>query len=594
METGLGGSRGGDVKKWLKCIFIFIAVAVIALWYALRAPTAPERFIMTGGEIVTMDKDWPNPEAVLVSNGKFSALGALADLQSQAPDVTVINLGGHVLTPGLIEPHTHPIATAMLGAVVDVSGFTYSDRASIIARLRKAADAYALTPWLVAFGWDPVAVADLKAPTLAELDAISPKRPMVILTQMMHEAYANSAAIKAAGIALDDESDTRAGVLRDASGHVTGDFRELAAVHLIMNAIPAPPNEVIELLVRRQYVKYARAGYTTIGIPGAVGRYPDPVGLIQKISDGPDSPLRSYLYLMQDQIGRLPLGGSDNFRVVGTKFWMDGSPFTGGAAVASPYADTSLTRERLGLKPGHVGPLTNDTPAFFNRVAEQHKAGYQIAFHVQGERAITRALEAIARARQRYPEIKTHHRLEHNALITKEQIARAVAMNVSLGFFVDHIYYYGDQLPSLFGSERAARYMPVNWALKAGALVTLHGDHPATPIGPLRTLGTAVSRQSRSGNTVTGRDQAISRKQAFAAMTINAARQLGQADKIGSISPSKLADFTIWSKSPLNSGQAGVAALETWRSGQPVNEKITSWFKFPVVWGAARTMLFGE
>ena len=43
-------------------------------------------------------------------------------------------------------------------------------------------------------------VNDLDNPTLAELDEISPTRPMLILTQMMHHGFVNSAGYKAAKI----------------------------------------------------------------------------------------------------------------------------------------------------------------------------------------------------------------------------------------------------------------------------------------------------------------------------------------------------------------------------------------------------------
>ncbi|KPD13034.1 amidohydrolase [Phaeobacter sp. 11ANDIMAR09] len=565
---------------------LLLALAAGGSWYALRSEQVPGRLILTGGQILPMGGDpaEPSPEALLLEEGVITAMGSLAALQEiGAP---LYDLGGRVLTPGLIEPHTHPIATALLGAVVDVSGFSHTSRAEVMQSLRTAADKTALTPWLVAYGWDPVAIADLAAPTLAELDEIAPERPLVVITQMLHEVFANSAAMRAAGISLAAPAEGEAhGIIRDAAGQATGAFRELEAVNSILGAMPAANPAVIELLVRRAYTAYAKAGYTAIGITGAVGKHPDPVGLLRHIG-ATGSPLRAYLYLLPHQ-GR-DLGGSDDFRVLGSKFWMDGSPFTGGAAFAEAYEQSDLTSKRMHLPHGHLGPV-NHAPADFNaKVAELQAAGHQIAVHGQGERAIDQILDAFEAAG---PNPGLPHRLEHNALITPEQIVRAGALGVSLGFFVDHIHYYGDALPDIVGA-RADRYMPVAEALRAGVVTTLHGDHPASPIEALRTLRTAVERRSVSGQTVTAPDQALTRYEALLAMTRLAAQQLGQDDLIGSIEVGKRADFTLFNGNPLTSDWSELSVAATWKQGQPTHIGVTSWLRIGPAWAAAKSLLF--
>lgn len=565
-------------RYWLLGAVVVASAAAVLL---LRPLSAPDEYIISGGPILTMNVDAPEVEAVAVSHGVITGTGDLQDLQNSHPGLDLIDLEGQTLLPGLIEPHTHPIASALLGAVVDVSGFTYSNRADIMAALKDAGDGFALTPWLIAYGWDPVAVADLAPPTLDELDAIAPERPMIVLTQMMHEAFVNSAALKAAGIAMDGEPEERHGILRDADGRPTGTLRELDAINLMLGFAPQAADPVVELLLRRQYAAYAKAGYTTIGVTGAVGKHQDPVGLIKRIS-GPSAPLRSFVYLLPAQLERLPLGGDADFAVLGAKFWMDGSPFTGGAASEKPYENTELTNGRLGIPHSHLADLAMDEDELASEVLRLHGLGYQIAVHVQGERAIDAALSAFEAAQTEMPRPQLHHRLEHNALITRAQIRKARELGVSLGFFIDHIYFYGDALAQIFGQHRADRYMPVRWAIDAGVVTTLHGDHPASPIGPLRSLRSATTRLSRSGLTQTAPGQGISIEEALMAMTINAARQMGQEKLIGSLEVGKLADFTVLSRDPTSvepNNIAGLEVTETWKSGQPVDSGINSWLK---------------
>ncbi|MEP2715320.1 amidohydrolase [Pseudophaeobacter sp.] len=574
----------GRILKW---ILVLAVLATGGVWYLLRPERVPSRLILTGGEIIPMatGAEAPGPEAVLIEAGVITAIGSLAELQTSGAPVR--DLGGKVLTPGLVEPHTHPIATALLGAVVDVSGFSHSSRAEVMQTLTDAADATALTPWLVAYGWDPVAIADLEAPSLAELDAIAPNRPLVVITQMLHEVFANTAAMQEAGIELvsPEAGESHHGIIRDATGRATGAFRELEAVDAILGAMPAADPAVIELLVRKEYAAYAEAGYTTIGITGAVGKHPDPVGLLRNIG-ATDAPLRAYLYLLPHQ-GK-DLGGNDDFQVLGTKFWMDGSPFTGGAAFADAYEHSDLTEDRMHIPHGHLGPVNHDPADFATKVAALQAEGHQIAVHGQGERAIDQILDAFEVAA---PNPGLPHRLEHNALITEAQIQRAKALGISLGFFVDHIYYYGDALPDIVG-ERADRYMPVGASMRAGVVTTLHGDHPASPIGPLRTLRTAVDRRSVSGQTVTAPDQAITRYEALSAMTLQAAQQLGQQALIGSIEVGKRADFTLFNGNPLSADWQELSVAGTWKDGQPVQVGLGGWLRFGPALAALKSMLF--
>ena len=513
--------------KVLKFILGICVLGAAAWVWASRPDRFPDRYILVADQVWSPVAEGAN--AVQVEFGEIVAVGQADGLD---PDKKLprIEYAGKSILPGLIEPHTHPIAGAMLGAAVDVSGFSYQNRAEIMQALKDAAGETALTPWLVAFGWDPVKVADLDPPTLAELDAISPDRPMLILTQMLHEAYANTAALEAAGLPVEH-------------GAV---LRELEEVNAATSAIPAPAPEVIEMLVRQEYQAYAKAGYTTIGVTGAVGRHPDPVGLMRQVGDNEMSPLRTYIYLIDNQSGEISPHDpkTSRFAILGTKLWVDGSPFTGAAAVAMPYEDTHLVRDRLGLGHNHTGPDLGDPWVFTDKIIALHAAGHQIALHVQGERAVDWALNGFEQAQVLYPNSDLNHRLEHNALITDDQIDRAVDLGVSLGFFVDHVTYYGDQLPLLFGAERAMRYMPAATAQEAGAVVTFHGDHPATPMKPFQTMKTATTRAGPSG-TVLGPDQAMPIEDVLMAMTRNAARQLGQAGKFGEIAPGQRADFTI-------------------------------------------------
>ena len=242
---------------------------------------------------------------------------------------------------------------------------------------------------------------------------------------------------------------------------------------------------------------------------------------------------------------------------------------------------------------GHLGPLNYEPDAFVAEFARYHQAGQRVAVHAQGERAIDLVLDAVDTALAVKPWADHRHRLEHNALITVEQIKRARALGVELSFFTEHIYYYGDRLPEIVG-ERVARYMPVGSAFREGHRATLHSDNPMTPLGPLRVMRNAILRTPRAGGGPIGPTEALSVEQALQAMTTNAAWQLGVEQLRGSLEPGKSADLVLLSENPFDTPPEQwneIDVLGTWVEGQPVDTRKLSRPNLRIAARAVRQLL---
>ena len=540
--------------------------------------------IFFGGHIITMHEEDPLNEAVAIHNGKISSIGKKDEIMKLRTWKTkVVDLRGRTLMPGFIEAHCHPIATAILSQVVDISGFNYNSRSEILNTIRVAVKKASPGEWILAFGWDPVLVPDLHKPTLSELDSISNDTPIFILTQMMHHAFVNSAVYKAAGITIETPNPTGGGVFqKDNQGNLNGIIYEFSALQYILDKMPKTPQGTAELLLNLQYTKYAKAGYTSISVLGPVNIAGNPLQFMEHLSNN-GSPVRSYVYPIKNQLDGSTYSndyGNDFFKIKGVKLYMDGSPYTGGAAFSEPYLNTDLTLNRIGLKKNHRGSINFTEDSLLTTLTYYHTNNYQIAIHAQGEVAIQGILDAFTKILYKYPRSNHRHRIEHNALITKEQIAQAKKLGLTLSFFIDHIYYYGDQLEYIVGSKRAERFMPIQSAISAGHHSTIHTDNPATPVDPFRAISTAVTRKTKNDKFILGKDERISAYDALKAITINAAWQLFEEQNRGSITIGKSADLVILSQNPLetkNKEIKNINVISTWIDGKQVSHSPYTW-----------------
>jgi len=557
--------------------FIFKLILTITPLFAVD-------LIFFGGHIVTMDEKNPSIEAVAIHNGIISSIGKKDDIMKlRSWNTKVVNLRGKTLMPGFIEAHCHPIATAVLNQVINISGFHFNSRSEILKTVKSAVKEASPDEWVLAFGWDPVLVSDLHKPTLAELDSISKDTPIFILTQMMHHAYVNTAVYESAGINIDTPNPIGGGEFqKDSQGNLNGVIYEFSALQYVLDKMPKTPQGTAELILNLQYTKYAKAGYTSIAALGPVNIAGHPLQFMEDLSIN-GSAVRSYVYPIKSQLDNSNYSinyGNDFFKIKGVKLYMDGSPYTGGAAFSEPYLNTDLTLNRIGLKKNHQGSTNFTNDSLLTTLTNYHRNNYQIAIHAQGEVAIQGILDAFAKILYKYPRNNHRHRIEHNALITKEQIAQAKELGITLSFFIDHIYYYGDKLEYIVGPNRAKRFMPIQSAISAGHNATIHTDNPATPIDPFRAISTAIMRKTKNEKVILGENERISVYDALKSITINAAWQLFEDQNRGSISIGKTADLVILSHNPLKIKHEeikNINIISTWINGKKVNHSIYTW-----------------
>ncbi|MFI0350844.1 amidohydrolase [Actinomadura sp. 9N407] len=513
--------------------------------------------IFTGGPVVTVAPGAPEAEALAVTGGVITAVGAAADVLALRTERTrMVDLGGRALLPGFVEPHGHPTSVALVLAPpsVDVRPFVAPSGADVMDRIQRALDeAPAGTP-LMCYGIDVLLQAGLTLPTMASLDALAPANPVVILSNSGHSAWGNSAMFALAGITRDTPDPAGSQIVRGPDGALTGEVRETSAVVRMTRPVVEHGRATILDRLRWSYDMHAAAGLTTVA-DLAYNPALDPA--VAALAAEPGCPIRVRSYEVgtpetaagpgHAAPGRSPAGAL--YEQIGMKLWADGTPWQGNIATTFPYLDTEATR-RLGLEPCHHGEM-NYSPEQLTELATAFaRQGWQVACHVHGDVSADAVLDAFEYARASAPS-DWRPRMEHCGALNPEQFARASELGVTVSLFIQHLYYWGDVLiDDLFGSEHGARWMSARSALDAGLRVSLHNDGQCSPADPLGNIATAVGRRTRGTGRVLAPEQRITVDEALRAQTLDAAWQLHLDDEIGSLEVGKRADLVVVSGDP--------------------------------------------
>jgi len=488
-------------------------------------------------------------EAFAVDDGRIVALGTAAAMKAQHPDADTMALDGWVM-PGLIEPHGHPAYSSILLShlVVDIRPVTVPDAAGVLAALKQAiaaADGQAV----FANGWDALLQRGLPDPDMHWLDELAGDVPLVVIHNSGHSAYFNSAAAQAAGVDRDTPDPAGARFARNADGDLAGvAFEEAAVEQVVAPMLVRAQQQLPELLVAHLR-DMSRRGITTVS---DLSWNPDLNPLIQALHAQGQLPVRLRWYEMSRSGGTAaPRGGGDPvFRQIGVKTWSDGSPWIGNIATSFPYLDTQATRD-LGLEPHHIGTANYTTQQLLAIAEPYAAAGWQLACHAHGDRAIDSTLDVYEQIIAGHGLTAHRFRLEHCGAMTPPQFARAASLGVTVSLFVDHITYWGEVLvDDLFGPEHGGAWADAGAAFAAGHRATFHNDGWVTPNEPFRNMAVAETRTTRSGFRMPG-GTPVTRAQALAAQTMNAAWQLFSEHEVGSLAPGLFADFIVVDRDPV-------------------------------------------
>jgi len=522
-----------------------------------REPADPLRldYLIKAGAIHSMTGETyrcvgvRGPEIVAVS----ADAAGLDDLAGGG--TAVVDAGDLTLLPAFADSHEHLMEASRNTLLVPV------DQARSIAEftgmVAAAARDAAPGEWVMtSIGWHESNLAENRVPTLAELDAAAPDHP-VLARRGGHFAVANSAALRAAGIGPDTPDPAGGKIGRLADGSRDGTL-EGGAVYQVAAFAPGPGRARLAGALGTTSAAYAALGVGTIREPmidlDEFLAYQDArdqdllnVRVRPMIRVGSELTTDQAIALV-DGLGARSGFGDDGLRIWGLKFVMDGG--VEGAAMEQPYAND----------PGNSGHLNWDPAAMTKVCAEAVRRGWRVGTHAVGDRAVRTLLEVYeAVVAQAGPVPPWTLVIEHAMFTDAALRERAVRGGFGVTVQFPLLWNMASEMLVTWGPERTRQVTPLDQWLAAGASLAA-GTDLVRPFNPMTNVWGMVTRGTKSAG-IQGAEHAIDIVTALRLYTAGTAALNGEADRLGSITPGKLADLVGYPADPLAADPDDLAGL---------------------------------
>ena len=513
---------------------------------------APD-LILTNGVVYTVDASRSRHEAVAVSDGRIVAVGTAAEVGELAgPRTRVVDLGGRLLLPGFIDAHMH--ASSATEELFDVSLEACESVEECIAAVRRFAAEHPELTFIRGYGWSDTYTPRL-GPSAAELDAVVSDRPAILFDDSYHSVWANSLALRLAGIDANTPDPANGVIERLPDCTPSGTLREGPAA-VAERAFPTYTlDQAREGILHFQRMVAGPNGLTTVQDanlrPGRDASL-DAYELLQAAGELTTRFCIS-LWIMED----LPLepqiaaAAAERARHTGplvsaawVKLFPDGVIEGHTGYLKEPYAD----------QPGYCGePLWSHEGMAAASVAAA-RAGFRLHYHAIGDAATAMSLDSIAAARAACGGAVERPLITHIQVLDLADLPRFRELGVIAVpqpyWFLKEELYHARQVPYL-GQERADREYPMRSFWEHGVVAAAASDYPVPPPpDPLVAMQRGVLRRdpADAAEPPLWPEEAVTVEQMIESFTVNGAFAMGIEDEVGSIEVGKIADLVVLSR----------------------------------------------
>jgi len=496
--------------------------------------------VITGGVVWTgLSSGQLQPGAVAVKGGRILAVGDTAAVRRYVGGETqVLSARGGLIMPGFSDGHTHFINGGFQLASVDLRDAATPQE--FIRRLKAYAQKLQPGEWITGGDWDHTLWKGAPLPRREWIDSVTPNNPVFVDRLDGHEALANSAAIRAAGVTKDTPTPVGGEILRDPrTGEPIGIFKD-QALGLIGKAVPEPSPEQRDSALVRALAHAASLGVTATSHVSA--SWAD-LASYRRLEKAGRMTLRVALYLdlsewraVADTIRRSG-PGDDWVRIGGLKGYVDGSAGSRTAYFFEPYADSA----------GYAGLMQHAEPDLRSWIGNADSAGLQVTVHAIGDRANAIILDIYDSVAKVHGARDRRFRVEHAQHLRPQDIPRFGRLGVIASMQPYHAIDDGRWVEGRIGPVRIKTTYAFRTLLDTGAKLGFGSDWTVAPLDPILGVYAAVTRRTLDGKHPSGwvPEQKITVGEALRAYTEGNAYATFNEKKWGTLAPGYDADLVV-------------------------------------------------
>jgi len=507
----------------------------------------------TNGRIYTVNDAQPWAEAVAIKDGTFLVVGSNADVEAVTGDGTdVIDLGGSMAMPGLIDVHNHATGASMGKANLYIQN--PNDKDAILAEIKAYAEANPDLPFIRGEAWN-LGVFPNNSPQKELLDEVVPNRPVYFYSQTGHSSWVNSKTLELIGIDATSEQTNK--ILWDVdpeTNEPTGTIHEYA-MSLVEQALEPTDASRIAPKLRDTMQTFSEYGFTSLKLAEGEPSWVRAANLLDEQGELEVRLFPSWFHRAHNgamtaeesfaMAARWEDFKTDRVYPRYVKMYADGGSNTHSVLLFDDYSD----------RPGFKGTTHFPTEQFIDEFARFNSQGLGMLVHVFGDATSLEIVKAFEAVRERNGDNGIPLHFSHSFMTRPEEIGRLSKLNdVCMDFMTlqyPHPSIEGSFTPPI-GEERYQRWLNARSAVETGIPFGFGSDWPASlePVlnGFFQMQGFVTRRDPNNPDYGTlNEDQAITLEQAVRAFTQGGAECLGfeWPDKLGSIEEGKLADFIV-------------------------------------------------